>query len=144
MSEYIKELEKRKKELESALKSAEKFMKKAPEGRLRITSNGEGYPQYYHVTKTIGSTGKYIKKKDRHLVETLAQKEYSNVFITRVKQELAMIDAILIHNKSCPAESIQQLMHEKKQTYITPYIQDCPLNVREISESVAEMLCYNN
>ena len=122
MNEYTKVLNERKRTLEAAIRQADSFLRNAPAGRIRTTANGKGYPQFYHVTNETGSAGKYINKKDEHLLKSLIQKEYSIKFIEKAKQELGYIDSIFRFNASDSAEYTPQMLSVLKRKFVAPYL----------------------
>ncbi len=139
MSEYTRALQNRKKELETAIMSAESYLEKAPEGTIRITSNGNGYKQFYHVTEENKSSGKYIRKKDVKLVKALIQKEYSKAFMKQAQDELAMLEDLLSNNEKCAVEDSEQLIHEGKRGYISQYLLSDDLYVKHWLDEKYEM-----
>ena len=76
MDKLIYELLSRKSQLETAMKTAQKQILEAPEGRLRI-DNSKGTPRYYQVSKKY-SNGRFIPEKEKETVEKQDKKDYAS------------------------------------------------------------------
>ena len=63
-------------QLENIIKAAEKRLKDAPKGHLRISKKGEGVEYYYKSDDNINTNGKYIRKEEHKLAQRLAQRDY--------------------------------------------------------------------
>ncbi len=124
MGLYVEEMKKRKKELETGIILARKFLNKAPEGTVRVAINVSGAAQFYHITKETGKSGRYIRKKNQALTAELIQKEYSRLFIWEAEEELRNIDHFLEHMNYIAAEDIPGKLHKNKRPYLKPYIPD--------------------
>ena len=68
----------------------EKELKTAPEGLLRVC-NSRNRIQYYHRTDQKDFNGVYIKEKDIHLAQGLAQKDYDQRILRAIEKELECI-----------------------------------------------------
>ena len=69
LNSHVSELTQLKKQLTSKIKNA-------PPGKLYVGWS-HGHPQYYHHTKTAkGSNNQFIRKKDREIATSLANKSY--------------------------------------------------------------------
>ena len=68
-------LRKEKRELEKTAYRIRDRLKDAPKGYLRIRKK-RGYMEYYYVDKTdsTGSNGKYVKNKEKQLVNNRAER----------------------------------------------------------------------
>lgn len=65
---------------------------KAPAGLLRIIKN-KGSLQYYHVTNyKLDKNGKYIAKKEKSLVCSLAQKEYNKKILRLLNNQIQKLE----------------------------------------------------
>ena len=91
MDKLIYELLSRKSQLETAMKTAQKQLLEAPEGRLRI-DNSKGTPRYYQVSKKY-SNGRFIPEKEKETVEKLAQKDYARHFMVLAQSEINQINS---------------------------------------------------
>ncbi|MBR3032471.1 MAG: hypothetical protein IKH92_05580 [Clostridiales bacterium] len=80
----------RKLKLEAAMKTAQKQILEAPEGRLRI-DNSKGTPRYYQVSKKY-SNGRFIPEKEIETAKKLAQKDYAKHFMALAQREINCIN----------------------------------------------------
>ena len=71
---WFDDLEKISNEIEKRIKKISKRLENVPEGSLRV-SKAHGKKQFYYKTDQH-QQWKYIQRKDRHLAEQLAQKDY--------------------------------------------------------------------
>ena len=72
--------------IDTLLNVAERDVKSAPKGRLRIAHN-HGTVQYYYVSEDTDFLGKYIRKKDYDFIRLLAQKDYARKTIETLEQK---------------------------------------------------------
>lgn len=77
---------KRKEELKNAALIAEERIRKAPEGKLRI-SRSNSYVRFYNITTEGGRNGKYICSKEADLASRLAQKDYDLEVLEKINKE---------------------------------------------------------
>ncbi|SFU88839.1 hypothetical protein [Butyrivibrio sp. INlla21] len=121
----IKELDARKHELSQAIALVRKGVKKAREGKLRI-SHRKGSAQYYLIADNGDTRGKYIKKENIKLVKELAQKDYLEKLINRAEAELSLLDSVIGKLKACDAtpESFYSEMHNDRKSLISPILLD--------------------
>ena len=113
------ELNARRKTLEKMIGKANRSLKKAPAGTLRI-SHTKGRAQYYHRESPSDRNGKYIPKKDTRMIRALAQKDYDKKIITLARQEQKAINA---YQKQCPAikaEELYESLSESRKQLVTP------------------------
>lgn len=75
MTELENCIEHEKQQVKKIIRQAENYLSVAPEGSLRIAQKIPA--QYYWVNKTTNSQGKYIRKSQKELAYTLAQKDYA-------------------------------------------------------------------
>ncbi|MCR5272283.1 MAG: hypothetical protein K6E13_04790 [Lachnospiraceae bacterium] len=130
MSAWLSELKKRKKELQYAMEKAVKFLESAPEGKLRST-HCRGYDQFYVVKAEYGRNGKYISKKEIGVLSKYVQKEYAIGFIEEVKEEIAMIDRLLLFEKTNSPEETYKKICEAKRKYVNRLLCDDKSRVEE-------------
>jgi len=122
---------------------AERALKKAPEGRLRVCESGNRI-QYYHCSsindpattqeEDAASTnlaskedtdkyhnGKYISKKQIKLVEMLAQKDYNLDVLNALKEETKEIEDFLTKYSESRLGAIRQKMRKARRSLVKPY-----------------------
>ena len=90
MNELNKTLSTRLKQLQKAIKLAEKDEKKFPEGHLRVSKN-QRQTRYYKMTDSSDKVGEYLSKKDPQKIKILAQKESTEGFSDERQKEISGI-----------------------------------------------------
>ena len=80
-------------EITREIRNLEAFLKKAPEGRLRISSI-KGRPRYYHVSDPENPSGSYIPQSERALACSLAQKDYAKKALVSLRQERSLLQKL--------------------------------------------------
>lgn len=113
---FLKEREKYLCELKS---EKEKELKTAPEGLLRVC-NSRNRIQYYHRTDPKDFNGVYIKEKNIHLAQRLAQKDYDQKILRAIEKELECIRKYLINYPKTNVEQVFESLHRDRQRLIHP------------------------
>ena len=108
----------RKKELEDILTHLENRKNEFPEGHLRI-QNRKGNPQYYHVLERGDTQGMYIRKNQRELAASLAQKSYEAELRESIWEELEAIHYLLYHQNRSP-ESVYDCLPQSRKELVRP------------------------
>ena len=80
-------LETREKYLLQIKKDKERALLNIPEGALRICSHGDR-TQYYQRNDPKDFNGTYIREKDIHIAQELAQKDYDQKVLRAAEREL--------------------------------------------------------
>lgn len=114
-SSMLERLEK----LQMLQQSVEKELKRAPEGKLRISYKKSG-PQYYCRYEKKDKTGIYIPRKDIIAAKKLAQKDYNLSTLKTVKAEIQLIKKFLSAYPEAAAEEIYIQMSEQRKGLISP------------------------
>lgn len=78
---------KRQQALTKLVREKKQALKKAPPGRLRVSST-QGYVRLYHVSEVGDNTGKYLTQDQKALAQKLAQKAYDEQVLAMGEQEL--------------------------------------------------------
>lgn len=121
MDEFQIQLQKKIKELTSIVTVAEKCMKEAPEGVLRISKN-QNTIQYYNRTNPEDKHGKYIRKSELELIQQLAQKDYAKRIHTNAIREINNLkDCQKKYNPETFIDIYNKLT-EPKQNLVNPYV----------------------
>ena len=102
------------------LSLAEKDVKNAPEGRLRIAHN-HGNAQYYHVSEDTDVLGKYIRKKNYDFVRMLAQKDYARKTIEALEYKKKCLYSIKDIISSFDDNKVYRELNEDRKKLISPY-----------------------
>lgn len=118
LTEELKHKEEQLKLLQEQITSS---LQKAPEGKLRITHK-KGKPLYYHkpiVNNKTSDSGTYIRKKDMLLVQELAQKEYEEILLKNIQNELKTVQNYLNKiNENGLTEAYELLSEDRKRLVI--------------------------
>lgn len=93
---------------------AKRFVKGAPEGKLRCAIN-KGCYQYY-----IGK--EYQGKKKRNLVEKIAQKEYNLQVLGCIKKQINALENLLITLEKYSLDDVYAKLHPARKQLVKPYI----------------------
>ena len=108
---------KRNEELEKIAARKEKALAKAPEGMLRVAMCKKTV-QYFKRVNKDDFTGTYIKKKERSLAASLAQKEYDQKIMTAATSELYFLKRLIAVYEKNPLDLIASKMHPGKVALI--------------------------
>ena len=106
--------------IDNLLSLAEKDVKNAPKGRLRIAHN-HGNEQYYHVSEDTGVSGKYIRKKNYDFVRALAQKDYARKTIDALENKKKCLYNIKDIISSFDDNKVYRDLNEDRKKLISPY-----------------------
>ncbi len=109
-------------------KQAERFVKTAPEGKLRCAINKGSY-QYY-----IGS--EYQGKKKRKTVQKIAQKEYWQKMLPCIKKQKLALHNLLMALDVYALDKVYEKLHPARKELVDPYIKPMDDIVGEF-ESIA-------
>ncbi len=111
-------------EVSALLDQKENELRKAPPGSLRISKSGKTI-QYYQITKTGDTCGKYISAKNYKFAKELAQKDYDKKLIATLKKELKFLKSTLRSYKwllksATPAAQIFSKLNRLRRPLIRP------------------------
>ena len=120
MQRIREELLKQKDELEVIMKSAEQFLMTAPEGNLRISKN-QNTTQYYVITESGDTHGKYISKSKNNLIQTLAQKDYERKVLRMATKRKVELERALNCINDDELIKLYQSLSEPRRKLIHPY-----------------------
>lgn len=112
-------LEEREKYLLQIKTEKEKSLAPAPEGTLRICSNGRK-THYYQRNNPKDTSGVYIREKDIQIARELAQKDYDRKVLNAVQKELKAINKYLENYPVLDAEQVYENLHKERQKLIIP------------------------
>ena len=102
-------------QLKNIISETEKRLKKAPEGRIRIT-NKRGKVEYYYKNSEIGNmNGRYMRKQELDLVKRIVQKDYDNCVIKIAKERLKAIEQFLNKYKKTNLKEVYQQMSQSRK-----------------------------
>ena len=116
MNNLSDETENRKYELKKVIAEAQKRLKHAPDGKLRISSG-----RYYHVTKDSSVFGQYLSVGKMRLIRALAQKDYDLKVLELARAELARLEGGRFYYGET-FEEIFSSLHEKRKELVIPAV----------------------
>lgn len=121
MNNTVENLTAELKMLDAIITKAEKSLKTAPKGILRISRSGNTM-QYYKREDEKDRNGKYIKKKDMGIVYELAQKEYDRNILVAAREQRKKICKFLRQYIPNQVKEIYTSLPPERQLLINPYI----------------------
>ena len=119
MNEVKDLLKAREKQLLQLKGEKEKALKSVPEGSLRICCH-RNKTEFYHRTDPKDKNGTYIKEKEIHLAQKLAQKEYDKKVLASIEKELNAINKYFYFYPDRNAEQVYEHLHKERQKLIMP------------------------
>ncbi len=118
---WFDDLEKISNEIEKRIKKISKRLENVPEGSLRV-SKAHGKKQFYYKTD---QQWKYIQRKDRHLAEQLAQKDYDTKLLKALKAQQKAIENFIEDYDPDSAYKVYDNLSEQRKELVTPeYLSD--------------------
>ena len=117
----ITELKTRAEKLRLCIEDCERFLKRAPEGKLRsITIDKQ--PRYYVRYSNKDTNGKYLSAKtDNKQIKLLARKHYCEKVLKEAKIELKKTEDLLAYERTQPISSKFLELKLSERTLIEPY-----------------------
>lgn len=122
MQKIIQLLEQKLAQITAVQNQAKKSLRSAPtKGHLRIANRKKGSPQFYLVTKTGDTKGRYLSKKNAALIKACCQRDYDKQVLTRTAKLQQKITALI---ETARANSVQTIFADSpiRRANITPYI----------------------
>lgn len=92
-----------------------------PEGRLRCSTN-KGCNEYYLIINPKDRCGKYIRKDNRDLAASLAQKEYDEEILRRALAEQRSINHLLSKYDRIPIDTFYETLSPGRRHLVTPIL----------------------
>ena len=117
----ITELKKRAEILKRYIADCERFLKRVPEGKLRVTENGKQI-KFYVRQSTTDTNGKYLSTKtDIKQIKLLARKHYCEKVLREARIELKKIEDLLSYEESHPISGRYLELKQAERTLIEPF-----------------------
>ena len=111
-------------QLERIIKEAQKRLKTAPQGHLRIMKK-RNKPQYYYKSDKPQSNEKYMKKSEVELAKRIAQRDYDLRVIKRVQERIKAINTFLKIYESTSLKTLYTKTHPyRKELICAPVLSD--------------------
>ena len=118
-------LSEERKQLEKILAEAQKRLKTAPNGNLRIVKKRGGAEYYYKNDNVSQRNGRYMKKKEEGLARRIAQRDYD---ISLVKNAEERVKAISVFLSKYEKTSLKQIYQKtnlfRRKLVCAPVISD--------------------
>lgn len=119
-------------QLEKIMEKAEKRLKMAPKGHLRIMKKRGNIEYYFKSEDRCGSkanggcnNGRYMKKSEKSLAKGIAQKDYDTRMIKNAEERIKVINTFLEKYKKTDLRRLYQEMNEYRRELISaPVISD--------------------
>ena len=109
---------KEKSRLEGIIQVSKDQLQNAPDGTLRISSSNNKI-SYYHCTGN-SKNGSYISRKNKTLIQGLAQKSYDEKILRCAEKRLSQIEMLVRDYDDHEIENIFHKQHEERKRIIQP------------------------
>ena len=132
------EAQKRANMLKSAVREAEDYVKRAPQGMLRDIKHGNSF-QYFWRKEKSDTNGTYLPaSSESRTIRELAQKDYCLKFIKEAKEELRSLENYLSTAEKRNVEAVYIDMSEARKVYANPFITPDDLYIRQWEDRTYE------
>ncbi len=105
--------------LNSMIKKAEGYIRKAPEGTLRINCSGKRV-QYFYRKEKSDRYGTYLRKNEKPMAEKLAQKDYCLKVLKSALQEKRAIKEYMDLCPEITPETVYDHLSERRKELVVP------------------------
>ena len=113
------------KQLENIIKEAQKRLKTAPQGHLRIMEKCNKPQYYYKSNEQRNSNGRYMKKSEIELAKRIAQKDYDIRMIKNAQERVKAIRTFLVKYENTSLKKMYQRTNQYRRELIcAPVISD--------------------
>lgn len=130
MKKILKLMKKRTTILKKAIAAAKHDESSFPEGRLRVSPRN-GHVRFYQMMEDKKLDEKYLKRDQRALAGSLAQKDYNRMFLKTAQYELDKIERTIRLLEGNNTESLYDDLSEYRKMMVKPYIQTDTLYAEE-------------
>ena len=120
MEEHVRVLSGRKKELEELIRRKEKEVASAPEGYLRIQDR-KTYVEYYWRRDPNDRNGVFIPKREWHIANDVAQREYDSRLLALARREQKLLTKYLSFSEKNELASVYDRLSDRRKELVTPY-----------------------
>ena len=104
---------------EKIARDAEKRLKEAPEGNLRVIRHGKGF-QFFIRTDPGDKSGVYLPKSEHKKVIPLIQKQYDRKILAASGKQISVISRFIKYYDPDCLKSIYGLQSDIKKKYLSP------------------------
>lgn len=122
-SRLLAEIKNERQQLAQYEKEAQRRLAKAPEGSLRVSS-AKDRVMFYHRTDKKNTTGTYLGRNKRELIEALAQKAYDASLLEQIESEAELLDRLIAINESGNSlDKAYESLTPARKDLVVPYRQ---------------------
>ncbi|MCR5641382.1 MAG: hypothetical protein K6G04_08535 [Lachnospiraceae bacterium] len=122
IKKIIKQMDKRAAILKKAIAAAKHEEDLFPEGSLRVSPR-KGSVRYFQRKEDEKGTEQYLKRDQKALVKSLAQKDYNKAFLKKAQYELDQLEKTIRRLKDDNADVVYDNLSEYRKALVAPYIQ---------------------
>lgn len=125
MEKIVSLITKKLETIQNVIKTAEKSLKNAPKGNLRIArrknSKGKIIPQYYVITKKSDTKGRYLPQSEIATAKKIAQRDYDKKVLELSRKIEKILSDFL---KNLPKDDVEDIFADnaERRSLISPYI----------------------
>ncbi len=116
--------------LKKAITAAKRDENSFPEGSLRVSPRNNSV-RYFQRMENKSLTEKYLKREQRPLAESLAQKDYNRSFLKKAQYELDKIEKTIRILEGNNADMVYDDLSRYRKIMVKPYIQPDILYAKE-------------
>ncbi len=116
--------------LKKAIAAAERDEALFPEGSLRVSPRN-GNVRYFQKMEDKNMPEKYLKREDKAIAASLAQKDYNRMFLRKAQYELDKLEKTIRSIEKNNADSVYDDLSGYRKMMVKPYIQPDMLYAKE-------------
>ena len=120
INELLPLLEKRKEQLTLIIKEKEQALKRVPAGSLKLHRNKNSVQYYHYLPSDATGSTHYIRKNNKKLISSLAQKSYDQEVLSLMQAELPVLEKLLSIYNNRSADMCYGLLHEARKQLVVP------------------------
>ena len=106
------------KQLETIVEEAEKRLKNAPKGHLRITKKRDSVEYYYKDECSKNNNGRYMRKNETNIAQRIAQRDYDICMVKNMTERIKAIERFLDKYKKTGLERINKKINSYRKNLI--------------------------
>lgn len=122
MNLLIEELWKEEKRLQKILVTCKKIVKRAPNGKIRLSKCKNSYQYYFCGENEVNSKGRYVKKSEWKLVQKIIEREYVEKLQSVCEKRYVEIQRLEKLLKETEPQNVYAALPEGKQKMIHPLV----------------------
>lgn len=111
--------------LKGAVAQAEKRLKAAPQGRLRIKGNNGKMQYYYRNSESDNGYGHYLKKSEHKLAKAIAQRDYDEKLAKLATERIRLLEYFMKKEEQTSLKRLYENTNEYRRNLIdVPVLSD--------------------